>query len=84
MYKKINIYGYPYNVPGFEMFYLKQVLPNKIKNEVVSMHMDNQIKLTYDESSFTFGVNCFDKTTINYRIYEYYKGLEERDYISKS
>lgn len=77
--KEFNIYGYPYNVPGFEMYYIKQVLGDRISDEVIKKYLSKQFELTYDTITGKFGHACFDKVTINYRIYEYYKALEERD-----
>lgn len=77
--KQLNIYGFPYNVPGFEMFYLKQVFKNKIDDKILKLYIEKQIDLTYDVHKKRFGKNCFDDSTINYRIYEYYIAMEMRD-----
>lgn len=77
--KEINIYGFPYNVPGFEMFYLKQVFKDRISDEILNLYIEKQFDLTYDEPKKRFGKNCFDESTINYRIYEYYIAMEVRD-----
>lgn len=74
--KKINIYGYPYNVPGFEFYYIKQVFGDKVSTVMTEKYLSKQIELTYDETTKKFGKFCNDVNTINYRIYEYYRGLE--------
>ena len=75
----MNIYGYPYNVPGFEILFIHYVFRDKIPLELVIKYLNKQFELTYDEMSDQFGKGCYDKVTINYRIYEYYKALELRD-----
>lgn len=72
----INIYGYPYNVPGFELMYCKAVFGDKIDDESVRTILSRQFDLTWDEEKGTFGNMCHDKVSINYRIYEYYRYLE--------
>lgn len=74
--KKVNIYGYPYNVPGFEILYINKIMPCKIEKTVVKECMEKQIQLTMDKKLNQFGLMCHDKNTINYRIYEYYRYLE--------
>lgn len=77
--KSINIYGYPYNVPGFEILFSSEVFSDKINNKVVKECIDKQFELTYDNALQMFGYRCHDKNTINYRVYEYYRYLEERN-----
>lgn len=82
--KEINIYGYPYNVPGFELYYLYYVFAKKIDEDIVKNHLENQFQLTFNEKKGEFENRCFDKITINYRIYEYYKAIEERDHLLRT
>lgn len=77
-YTEVNIYGYPYNVPGFEIVYVKKVFSDLISPDLVEELMEYQWRTTYDENTKMFGKNCYDKITINYRIYEYLKGIELR------
>lgn len=74
--KEVNIYGYPYNVPGFEILYIDAVFKNKISKAICNVCLEKQIKLTYDVKKGKFAKRCHDKNTINYRIYEYYRFME--------
>ena len=74
--KDLNIYGYPYNVPGFEIMFCKCVFRNKINDQIVNKVMNEQFLLTFDQDTGFFDLKCHDKYTINYRIYEYYRYLE--------
>jgi len=74
--QEINIYGFPYNVPGFELLYVSLCFRGKINQNVVEWCLKKQFELTYDVSKKRFGVRCHDKNTINYRIYEFYRYLE--------
>lgn len=76
--KNINIYAYPYNVPGFELLYVDKIFSNQIKNDVLSHCIKRQFELTYDENTKKFKNRCHDKVVINYRVYEYYRYLEVR------
>lgn len=76
--KDINIYGFPYNVPGFEMYYIKTIFGDRIDESMYRNYLQKQLELTYDRKKNRFEKKCFDKTTINYRIYEYYKAMEVR------
>ncbi|MFQ6793604.1 MAG: hypothetical protein ACLRT4_12585 [Thomasclavelia sp.] len=78
--RSMNIYGYPYNVPGFEIMYLHSFQNNRDNIEDALRILDKQFELTYDESIKMFGKNCFDNITINYRIYEYYRYIEREIY----
>lgn len=74
--KIINIYGYPYNVPGFEVAYVAETFKPLIPADIVNRCLEKQMKYTFDDSNGFFGSRCHDKLTINYRIYEYYRFLE--------
>lgn len=74
--KKINIYGFPYNVPGFEMMYIMEVMNRFVKNNVAEKYLMKQMEYTYDEKTNKLGKNCHDAVTINYRVYEFYRYLE--------
>lgn len=74
--KKMNIYGFPYNVPGFELLYVKLCFDDEISDEAVEWCIKNQFEKTYDKMNNKFGLCCHDKNTVNYRIYEFYKFLE--------
>ena len=73
---RVNIYGFPYNVPGFELLYIHQVFDGMIEQAIFSHYIALQFELTYDDKVHMFGNCCHDKNTINYRIYEYYRYLE--------
>lgn len=74
----INVYGYPYNVPGFELMYINAVLGEKfgIKDSVVKRCFEEQVEVTYSSIDEYFTKTCHDKWAVNYRIYEYYRFLE--------
>lgn len=74
--KSINIYGYPYNVPGFEVAYVAETFKKLIPVDRVNRCLEKQMNYTFDDSICFFGSRCHDKLTINYRIYEYYRFLE--------
>lgn len=74
--KEVNIYGFPYNVPGFELLYVNECFKGSLDQEVVKWCIGMQFNTTYDASNKKFGLCCHDKNTINYRIYEYYRYLE--------
>lgn len=71
---EVNIYGFPYNVPGFEIMYVQTVF-NTDRNTAEEC-LSWQHELTFDNESGLFGKRCHDKVTINYRIYEFYRFLE--------
>lgn len=74
--KTINIYGYPYNVPGFELLYVDKIFDNQIKKVTLEYCIKRQFELTYDGNEKRFQNRCHDKVVINYRVYEYYRYLE--------
>jgi len=76
--QSINIYGYPYNVPGFEIMYCGGVFSDIIGEETVQKMMTRQFELTWDNESKKFGRLCHDKVSVNYRVYEFYRYLEEK------
>lgn len=74
--KDINIYGYPYNVPGFEVAYISQCWIGMIQTNTIEKCLRKQVDYTFDVSRNDFGKKSHDKQTINYRVYEYYRFLE--------
>lgn len=72
----INIYGYPYNVPGFEVAYVGEIFKGMLSKDIIEKCLKRQVELTYDSADGKFGTRCHDKQTINYRVYEYYRFLE--------
>lgn len=74
--KSVNIYGYPYNVPGFELLYVGKIFNKFIKTDILKQCIKRQFELTYDEKEKRFQNRCHDKVIINYRVYEYYRYLE--------
>lgn len=75
--KDINIYGYSYNVPGFELPYIYKVFKDIIgnKDKFVQNVIDKQIKYIYNEDSISFDRNNEDSGTLDARLYEYVKSL---------
>lgn len=79
--KTINYYGYPYNVPGFEIDFVAEEFRG-IDLKVIRLIRETQIKTTYDFAKEEFGKNCEDCNIINYRTYEFYMryiGEEKND-----
>lgn len=74
--KSLNIYGYPYNVVGFEIAYCKRILGERINDKAAEKLISKQFKLTWDDDKNCFGNLCHDRHTVNYRIYEYYRCIE--------
>ena len=74
--KSINIYGYPYNVPGLEVAYVAETFDGMISTDIVDRCLEKQLNYTFDIDKGVFGYRCHDKRTINYRVYEYYRFLE--------
>lgn len=72
----LNIYGYPYNVPGFELLYVGKVFEKKVSENCIKECLKKQFEFTYEERKKQFGKSCHDKNTVNYRVYEYYRYLE--------
>lgn len=77
--QSINIYGYPYNVPGFELPYIAEVFKREIDIKSVVRIINDQIEQTWDTETQKIGKKCHDKVTVNYRVYEYYRYLELTD-----
>lgn len=73
--KSINIYGYPYNVPGYELVFCKEVFGEIIDTNTVNFILDEQFNIIWDEERNELNSKCHDKTTVNYRAYEYYRYL---------
>ena len=73
---KINIYGYPYNVPGFEIMYIQNTFGEQKTYDQALNFLNTQMKITFNSTDSIFQNHCFDKVTINYRIYEFYRYLE--------
>lgn len=74
--KCVNIYGYLYNVPGFEMMYISAILMDYVQQSYAEQILEQQIQLTYDPDKQCFGMRCHDAHTVSYRLYEYYRYLE--------
>lgn len=74
--KTINIYGYPYNVPGFEVLFCQEIFKETIRKDTADKILKRQMELTWDECGGKFGKCCHDSVSVNYRIYEFYRYLE--------
>lgn len=72
---KINIYGFSYNAPGFEMPYIYATFSERLFNmkPFVKKIVHKQIELTYDSIEESFNKNTEDVRTLDARIYEYIK-----------
>lgn len=73
---QFNIYGYPYNVPAFELCYISKIYKGIISPNVVERCLCEQWAKTYNMKVNRLSNNVHDVCTINYRIYEYYRYLE--------
>lgn len=75
--RKINIYGYSYNAPGFEMPYIYRVFSSRLgdKSEFVKKVVRKQVDLTFDKKSMSFCKNNDDEIILNARLYEYIRSL---------
>ncbi|MBD1390552.1 hypothetical protein IC617_14030 [Neiella sp. HB171785] len=69
----MNIYGYGYNAPGFELPYIAKVFADSQPDlaSKVGGVIAKQIDSTYDSERESFCVNTEDSLTLNARIYEY-------------
>jgi len=74
--KSINIYGYPYNVPGFEIMFCQEAFKNKFIFHNATQILQTQIEETWNPLTQMFDNKCHDKVVVNYRTYEYYRYLE--------
>lgn len=74
---RVNIYGYSYNAPGFELPYIYSIFRDRLPNmdEFVKCVIEKQIELTYDEQKNSFCKNTDDSNTLNARTYEFLKGV---------
>lgn len=77
----INIYGYPYNVVGFELAYCGKVFNSILSPSFVNRIVEEQFAQTWDQDRKEFGLKCHDRNTVNYRVYEYYRYLEIEDNV---
>jgi len=75
--KEINIYGYPYNAPGFEIPYIYKVFKDNINasKDFVDNIIKKQMILTFDKDKMTFSKSCEDNIILDARIYEYVRSL---------
>jgi len=68
-----NIYGYPYNPPGFEVPYVSSVLTDMNESELVNLScwwLNEQIKRCYNPKTQMMDRNTKDSLTLTARIYE--------------
>jgi hypothetical protein len=67
----INIYGYGYNGPGFELPFIKKVfLKEDAQDDFVTPVTDKQLQYTFNEMDSSFNKNVDDPATLNARLYE--------------
>ncbi|MCM2681487.1 hypothetical protein [Echinimonas agarilytica] len=73
----INIYGYSYNAPGFELPYIAKVFATELpaQNDRIKTIIEKQIEWTYDAEKASFSRNTEDENTLNARLYEYVRAL---------
>lgn len=70
----INIYGYPYNAPGFELPFIYKVFSKQLDNvddKFVNNIIKKQLHFTYDQDVNSFNKNTEDPNTLEARLYEY-------------
>lgn len=77
----INIYGYPYNVVGFELSYCGKIFNSALCPSDINPLIKEQFAQTWDQEREEFGLKCHDHNTVNYRVYEYYRYLEIEDNV---
>lgn len=75
--RTINIYGYSYNAPGFELPYITKVFQDNLidKRTFVESVVQKQIDLTFDKDRISFCRNTEDENTLDSRIYELIRSL---------
>lgn len=66
---KCNLYGYPYNAPGLEAEYVKNVF-GIITDKTVEQLEEQQLLFTFNEQTGLFDQNAVDVYDLNYKIYE--------------
>lgn len=73
----VNIFGYGYNVPGFEAPYVLSVFKDKINNcdEHITFYKTRQLELTFDRELKRFMLNTEDQRTLESRLCEYIRYL---------
>lgn len=64
-----NPYGYPYNVSGFELAYVEEIL-GEGNTQRQTAWIERQLERTYDESVPTVGAHTEDTSTVGARLYE--------------
>jgi hypothetical protein len=74
----VNVYGYPYNVPGWEILYVAKLF-GTIDESVIQTCYKKQVKYIYNEDKKLDCARCHDKTAIKYRLYELFRYLEIED-----
>jgi hypothetical protein len=80
---KINIYGYSYNAPGFELPYIYSVFARQLPkyDKLVESVIQNQVALSYSKESLSFKNNTEDSVTLDSRLYEFVRLLELREKV---
>jgi hypothetical protein len=75
---KINIYGYSYNAPGFELPYIAAIFQQELagQSELISKVIGKQIQYTYSQDDQIFCLQTEDSATLDSRIYEYVRFLD--------
>ena len=73
----VNIYGFPYNAPGFELPYIYKTFKYLVgdRKELVDDIIKKQMELTYCNEKEGFYKNTEDSNTLEARIYEYVRAL---------
>ena len=74
----MNIYGYPYNAPAFELPLIYQQFSSNVgdKKDLLDYYWQKQVELTYDQSKKGFFRNTEDSITLNARLYEFVRALD--------
>ncbi|MGJ8682612.1 hypothetical protein [Paraglaciecola sp.] len=70
---QVNIYGYSYNGPGFELPYITKVFNNELGDNsvLISQVTKKQLEYTYNHEQKSLNIHTEDQATLEARFYEY-------------
>lgn len=73
IHTKVNIYGYPYNAPGFELPFIDSIFTRRSSSCFSSdacLQLEKQLEYTFNVEDQTFSKGGEDTFTLNARLYE--------------
>lgn len=73
---KVNIYGYPYNSPAFELPFLYKVFKGAVSEQFIDEMWEKQMEITRSDMG-CFERNNEDSITLEARIYELIRALAQ-------